>query len=57
MQRFKIKKKYEGIVMTRNVYGLGSVHFDYYKILPEHYYNYHQMGFPIFDVIETKKTK
>jgi hypothetical protein len=50
-----IKKECEGLIIKRNCMAYGQVTFDYYKVLPEHYINYHKLGFPIFEETKPKK--
>lgn len=45
MERLKLKKEYEGLIITKNVLGLGQVTFDPSKVDPINYENYSKMGF------------
>lgn len=51
----KIKKECEGLVIKRNVMQYGTITFDFYKVLPEHYINFQNVGFDIFEEIKPKK--
>ena len=45
MEQYKIKNEYSGLIITKNVYGLGQVTFDSSKVDPKDYKTYVKLGF------------
>lgn len=52
MIKLKLKPQYEGLRITRNDIRIGKITFDANSVKPEHYQNYKNMGFDIFDEVE-----
>lgn len=53
----RVKKQYEGIILTRMILGVGEITFDPYNTPKENYINFYNLGFDfIFEEIkeETK---
>jgi hypothetical protein len=49
----KVKKQYEGIILTRMVLGVGEITFDPNQTSQEHYINFFNYGFDfIFEEIK-----
>lgn len=63
MEQYKIKNEYSGLIITKNVYGLGQVTFDSSKVDPKDYKTYVKLGFEelfekvVEEVIEEIKEK
>jgi hypothetical protein len=57
--KLKVKEKYRGMIVTRNVPEIGNAIFDPYIIDPEDYINYYNLGFDhLFEeIIEIKNNK
>jgi len=52
----KLKKEYCGIVISKNIFGIGTVTFDALKIPTEYYQNYFDLGFDtIFDKVAEER--
>lgn len=52
----RVKKCYEGIVLTRMLLGQGQVTFDYNNAKKEHYINFYNLGFDfIFEQIKEEE--
>lgn len=53
MKILKLKPEFEGLIITRNVFGFGNVTFDPSKATPNQYHNFKKYGFDnIFDEVE-----
>jgi hypothetical protein len=55
----KVKKQYEGIILTRMVLGVGEITFDPNQTSPEHYINFFNYGFDFIfeEIVEEKKPR
>ena len=56
MIKLKLKPQYEGLRITRNDIRIGKITFDANTVKEEHYQNYKNMGFDIFDEVEVCDT-
>jgi hypothetical protein len=43
--KYRLKKEFEGMRITKNNLQHGKITFDAYRVLPEHYENYVKKGF------------
>lgn len=41
----KLKNEYKGLIITKNVFGIGNITFDETKVNPIHYDNFAKIGF------------
>jgi hypothetical protein len=54
----RVKKQYEGIILTRMILGVGEITFDPNNTLHEHYINFYNLGFDfIFEEIKEETEK
>ena len=52
MKNYKLKEEYEGVIVSRNVPGLGNVIFDPTKVEPRKFENYVKLGFEyLFELV------
>jgi hypothetical protein len=45
MKNYKLKDEYQGLIITKKVYGIGDITFDPTKVEPKDYENYIKIGF------------
>ena len=57
MKKLKLKPQYEGLKITRNDIRIGKITFDANSVREEHYQNYKDLGFDIFDEVEDELPK
>lgn len=57
MKNLRVKKHLQGVIVTKNIFHLGNVTFDPYKVVPDYYKNYKDLGFDLFDEVEEKQEK
>jgi hypothetical protein len=53
MRILTLKKQYEGLIVTKTVFGVGTITFDPNKATPKQYENFSKCGFnDLFETIE-----
>ena len=52
MIKLRLKPQYEGLRITRNDIRVGKITFDANTVKEEHYKNYRDLGFDIFEEVE-----
>jgi hypothetical protein len=55
----KVKKQYEGIILTRMILGVGEITFDPNNTSKEHYINFYNLGFDFIfeEIVEEIQSK
>lgn len=51
MKALKLKPEFEGLIISKNIFQVGTVTFDFNTIDPKHYHKYQSIGFDIFEEV------